>query len=248
MLFRSLAQELATATRIQEALLPPAPTDVAGWTMHARIETCYEVGGDLYDFYQREDGILVMMQGDVSGKGMGAALLMSSVLSTARVLYDVCDDPLSLIRRLNSVTHRSTDAGSFVTMFVGYLEPATGRLRYVNAGHPEPHLAHGGVLRTLEATGIPVGMMSDFPWTMGETTLVPGELMAVFSDGIPEAQHGQEFFDDERVREAMRAAEAAADLKQAAEIVIDRIDAFAAGDPRADDVTLVLLRRESSTV
>ena len=238
-----LAQELATATRIQEALLPPAPTDVAGWTMHARIETCYEVGGDLYDFYQREDGILVIMQGDVSGKGMGAALLMSSILSTARVLYDVCDDPLSLIRRLNSVTYRSTDAGSFVTMFVGYLDAATGRLRYVNAGHPEPHLASGGALRTLEATGIPVGMMSDFPWTMGETTLGPGELMAVFSDGIPEAQCGPDFFDFERIAEAMKALADEPDLGRVADGFIERIDTFAAGEHRADDVTLMLVRR-----
>ncbi len=238
-----LAQELSTATRIQEALLPPAPNDWAGWTMHARLETCYEVGGDLYDFHRRDDGILVVMQGDVSGKGMGAALLMSSVLSTARVLYDVCDDPLALIRRLNTVTYRSTDAGSFITMFVGYLNAETGLLRYVNAGHPEPHLSQGGKLRTLEATGIPVGMLPDFPWTMGETTLERGELMAVFSDGIPEAQCGPDFFDFERVAEAMSAFAHEPELSKVADGFIERIDTFAAGEHRADDVTLVLVRR-----
>lgn len=237
-----LAQELSTAVRIQRGLLSQPPP-LTGWTCHARIETCHEVGGDLYDFHVREDGDVVVLVGDVSGKGMGAALLMSSTLSSARVLYDVCTGPLQLIRRLNSIIHRSTDARSFVTMFVGWLEPTSGRMRYVNAGHPEPHVLHEGSLRTLEATGIPVGMMHEFAWTEGETTVAQGELLALFSDGIPEAQHGEEFFDFERVAEALRAAEPEADLQVAADRVIASIDDFAAGEHRADDVTLVLLRR-----
>lgn len=237
-----LAQELSTATRIQRGLLPDPPP-LTGWSCHARIETCHEVGGDLYDFHVREDGDVVVLVGDVSGKGMGAALLMSSTLSSARVLYDVCAGPLQLVRRLNAIMHRSTDARSFVTLFVGWLEPESGRMRYVNAGHPEPHVLHEGSLRTLEATGIPVGMMSDFAWTEGETVVGHGELLALFSDGIPEAQHGAEFFDFERVATALRAAEPEPSLEQAADRIIASIDEFAAGEHRADDVTLVLLRR-----
>lgn len=236
-------EELAAATRMQRGLLPPPPP-LAGWDCHARIETCYEVGGDLYDFHVREDGDVLVLVGDVSGKGMGAALLMSSLMASARVLYDICSGPLQLVRRLNAVLHRSTDSRSFVTLFVGWLEPASGRMRYVNAGHPEPHVLRGGSLRTLEATGIPVGMMSDFPWTEGETVVRNGELLALFSDGIPEAQHGEEFFDFERVAVALRAAESERDLEQAANRVIASIDEFAAGEHRADDVTLVLLRRD----
>ncbi len=238
-----LAQELATATRIQQNLLPEPP-EVPGWKVHARIETCHEVGGDLYDFYRREDGKFVVLVGDVSGKGMGAALLMSSTLSSARVLYDDCTSPLHLVRRLNAIMFRSTDARSFVTGFVGWLDPATGSFHYVNAGHPEPHVLRAGKLRTLAATGIPLGMLPDFPWTEGETVLEPGELLALFSDGIPEAQHGTEFFEFERVAESLREAEAENDLARAADRVIARIDAFAAGEHRADDVTLVLLRRD----
>jgi len=237
-----MAQELATATRIQQALLPPAPTDAPGWTFHARLETCFEVGGDLYDFHTREDGVRVVLLGDVSGKGMGAALLMSSVLSSARVLYDACDDPLTLVQRLNRVTYRSSDRGSFVTLFVGYLDPASGRLRYVNAGHPEPEIV-GGTPRALEATGVPVGMLPDFPWSEGETQLAPGETMAIFSDGIPEAQHGPEFFELERLKETLAALAGEPDLGRVADGMIERIDAFAAGEHRADDVTLLLLRR-----
>ena len=237
-----LAQELATATRIQQNMLPEPPA-LPGWLCHARIETCHEVGGDLYDLYVRNDGALVLLVGDVSGKGMGAALLMSSTLSSARVLYDTCTGPLQFVQRLNAIVHRSSDSRSFVTMFVGWLDPTSGQLRYVNAGHPEPHIVKNGTLRTLEATGIPVGMMSSFAWTEGEVVLADGETLAVFSDGIPEAQHGNEFFDFERLATALKETAAERDLAAMADGVIRRIDAFAAGEHRADDVTLMLLRR-----
>ncbi len=238
-----LAHELATATRIQQALLPGPPRNVDGWHFHARIETCHEVGGDLYDFHRRDDGTLVMMVGDVSGKGMGAALLMSSVLSSARVLYDTVDGPLSLIQRLNNIVHRGTDGRSFVTVFAGWLDPATGRLRYVNAGHPEGCLVRGDVARSLEATGIPVGMLPEFAWTEAETIVEPGETLAVFSDGIPEAQHGLEFFDMDRVKQALLST-SNPDLDMMANAFVHIVDEFSAGEHRSDDVTLMLMRRE----
>ena len=237
-----IAQELATATRIQQNMLTEPPA-LPGWLCHARIETCHEVGGDLYDLYVRDNGELVLLVGDVSGKGMGAALLMSSTLSSARVLYDVCAGPLAFVRRLNAIVHRGSDSRSFVTLFVGWLDPASGRLRYVNAGHPEPQLVRAGALRTLEATGIPVGMMADFAWAESEVTLDAGETLAVFSDGIPEAQRGEEFFDFERLVAALKESEHEPDLAAMADRIIGKIDAFAAGEHRADDVTLLLLRR-----
>lgn len=237
-----MAQELATATRIQESMLTEPP-ELPGWLCHARIETCHEVGGDLYDLHVRSDGMLVLLVGDVSGKGMGAALLMSSTLSSARVLYDTCAGPLQFVQRLNGIVHRVSDSRSFVTMFVGWLDPASGLLRYVNAGHPEPHLVRDGGLRTLEATGIPVGMMSSFAWSENEVVIADGETLAVFSDGIPEAQHGNEFFDFERVATALKETVCERDLAVMADGIIGRIDAFAAGEHRADDVTLMLLRR-----
>jgi serine phosphatase RsbU (regulator of sigma subunit) len=237
-----LAHELATATRIQQNMLiePPA---LPGWLCHARIETCHEVGGDLYDLHVRADGMLVLLVGDVSGKGMGAALLMSSTLSSARVLYDECTGPLAFVRRLNAIVHRGSDSRSFVTLFVGWLDPASGRLRFVNAGHPEPHLLRQGELRTLAATGIPVGMMPDFAWQEAEVVLDDGETLAVFSDGIPEAQRGLEFFEFERLAAALKAGEREPSLSAMSDHVIGEIDAFAAGEHRADDVTLLLLRR-----
>jgi serine phosphatase RsbU (regulator of sigma subunit) len=240
---RRLEQEAAMATRIQRSLLEEPPA-IPGWTSHARIETCHEVGGDLYDCQLREDGELVVLVGDVSGKGMGAALLMSSTLSSARVLYNNCPGPLQLVQRLNVMAHRSSGSNSYVTLFVGCLDPVSGRFRYVNAGHPPGHLVRGERVRQLESTGIPVGMMSDFPWTEEETVVEPGEMLALFSDGIPETQHGEEFFWYPRTAETLCEAARESDLARAADHVIKRIDAFAAGEHRADDVTLVLLRRD----
>ena len=237
-----LANELATATRIQLNMLPEPPA-LPGWSCHARIETCHEVGGDFYDLHVRDDGGLVLLVGDVSGKGMGAALLMSSILSSARVLYETCDGPLPFVRRLNAIVHRGSDSRSFVTLFVGWLDPASGTLSYVNAGHPEPHLVRGGAVRTLAATGIPVGMLHEFAWAQNEVVVQKGETLAVFSDGIPEAQRGDEFFEFERLAAALKEAESERDLAVLGDRVVAKIDEFAAGAHRADDVTLLLLRR-----
>jgi sigma-B regulation protein RsbU (phosphoserine phosphatase) len=237
-----MAQELATAAQIQRSLLPEPPT-VDGVTCVARLETCYEVGGDLYDLHVRPDGRLVVVVGDVSGKGMGAALLMSSTLSSARVLYDDCHDPAELVTRLNAVLHRSTDAGRFVTLFVGCLDPASGALHYCNAGHDAPVIVGAGGLRRLDATGIPVGVLGAYPYAAAIATLAPGETLALYSDGIPEALRGQEFFGEERLADTLRMAAATPTLDEAVRSVLADVETFAAGTPRADDITLVLVRR-----
>ncbi len=237
-----MAQELATATRIQRSLLPPAPP-LPGWQLAARIETCFEVGGDLYDFFPRGDGRWVIVVGDVSGKGMGAALLMSSTVTSARVLYNTTSDPAELVTRLNDVLFRSTEPGRFVTFFVGCLDPQTGDLHYCNAGHNAPYVIGPSGKRELEATGIPVAMMESFPYTAARTTLAPGETLALYSDGIPEAMCGEDFFGDDRMAETLAKAAASPDLDAATRDVITAVDAFAAGTPRADDITLVMVRR-----
>jgi serine phosphatase RsbU (regulator of sigma subunit) len=237
-----IAHELATATSIQRALLPEPPS-LAGWTIDARLETCHEVGGDLYDFHVRDDGSLVFLLGDVSGKGMGAALLMSSALSSARTLYDACVDPADLVGRLNAVMYRSTDPGRFLTLFVGVLDPATGRLSYVNAGHNLPVLLHQGQTRRLDAGGVPVGIIDRAKYDRGETTLERGDLLAVFTDGIPEADRGGDMYEDERLLEVLVAGAGEPSLDTLGRRVLESVDAFIAGARRTDDITLVLLRR-----
>ena len=168
---------------------------------------------------------------------------MSSFLAAARVLYDGCRDVAELATRLSVALHRNADARSFVTGVVGCLDPGAGRLDYVNAGHPAPCVVSGGVLRELKATGVPFGVLPDVPYTQESMTLEPGALLAVFSDGIPEAQRGEEFFDDERLHRALLEAAALPDLAAVRGAVLGRVDEFLAGTKRTDDLTLLLLRR-----
>jgi serine phosphatase RsbU (regulator of sigma subunit)/pSer/pThr/pTyr-binding forkhead associated (FHA) protein len=239
-----LAHELATAAQIQRGLLPPAPR-IAGWQVEAYLETCHEVGGDLYDCRLRPDGRFVFLVGDVSGKGMGAALLMSSFLASARVLYGSCSDPGELATQLGAIVSAQGDPGRFVTGFLGCLDVNQGTLHYVNAGHPSALLLGGGEVRPLESNGVPFGVLPDFPYAARTTDLDPDSLLAVFSDGIPEAQHGLEMFGEERLREALVEAAAAPDLAEVRRRVFARLEGFRGDAPHSDDITLVLIRREA---
>jgi sigma-B regulation protein RsbU (phosphoserine phosphatase) len=183
--------------------------------------------------------------GDVAGKGMGAALLMSSFMSAARLLYDACADPGVFATRLGTHIHETADAARFVTGIVGCLDPATGRLNYVNAGHPAACLVRDGKVRELPSTGVPFGILPDFTYAAEQTVVEPGEFLALFSDGIPEAEREGEFFDDERVHAAVIAAAAEPTLAASRALLLKRIEEFVAGSPRSDDITLLLLRREA---
>jgi serine phosphatase RsbU (regulator of sigma subunit) len=238
-----LTQQLETAARIQRSLLPQIPERVDGYEFEALLESCYAVGGDLFDFHRLPDGRIIIVIGDVSGKGLGASLLMSSFVSAARVLYEGARDMAELATRLSTAVLRNADPGRFVTGVVACLDPASGTLEYVNAGHPPPCIVSGGTLRELEATGVPFGILPDFAYTQASTTLEPGSMLAIFSDGIPEAQCGEAFFDEERLHAALLAAAPSGDLASARRAIVERVDAFLAGERRTDDLTLFLLRR-----
>ncbi len=242
-----MAQELATAARIQRGLLPPEPPVLDGWEIDDFLESCYEVGGDLYDFHLRPDGKLLFVAGDVVGKGMGAALLMSSFLASARVLYEACPEPGVLATRLGALLEREAERGRFVTGVVACLDPRTGRLEYVNAGHPPPCVIDASGLRRLESTGPPFGVVAGVVYEPGVATIAPGELLALYSDGLPEAQHGDEFFDEERLASALRESYGLP-LAEARRRVIERVKTFQAETPRGDDLTLLLIRRGGSAV
>jgi phosphoserine phosphatase RsbU/P len=240
-----VAQELAAAAEIQRGLLPVDVPRVPGWRFDAFLESCYEVGGDLYDFHTDAEGRLLCALGDVSGKGMGAALLMSSFLSSVRVLYDACPDLAELARRLNVITHRSTDAGRFVTGIVGRLEPATGRFEFVNAGHPSPaHVARGEV-RRLASGGPPFGILPASEYAVQSTEIRPGDLLAFYSDGIPEARHEGEFFEEERLDRVLLDAPRDEDLASLRRRVLAAVEAFVGDEPRGDDLTLLLVGRDA---
>ncbi len=239
-----LDTELGAARRIMATLLPAEAPAVAGWELLTHLESCTEVGGDLYDVFPLPDGRLAVVIGDVAGKGLGAALLVSSLLPLLRGLAGSIPDPSDLVHRLNAVLFAATESIRYATLFVGLLDPATGELAYVNAGHNPPFVVRGdGATESLAGTGLPVALVEEGVWRAGAAALAPGDLLVLYTDGIPEAWNAEdEDYGDERLR-ALLASLRGCPVAAVRDAVLAEVKAFVGEAPTSDDVTLVLLRR-----
>ncbi len=237
--------QLETASEILNHILPSDLPKVPGWELSASLEPCYEVGGDLYDARPLPDGRLAFFLGDVTGKGLGAALLVSQVLSLARFMIGEGWAPAPLMTRLNREIFLTTDYVRFTTAFMGYLDPATGRVECVNAGHNPPVLVRAdGRIETCATGSLPVGVLEDTQYTVNELVMEPGDILSVFSDGIPETVDA----DDEEYGED-RFAKVVAErrltpLKEISDAVLTDLALFRGDVEVGDDVTLVMLRRD----
>ena len=244
-----MQQEMETARRIQRELLPRAPAAPPGYELRARLEPSTEVGGDLYDVLPLAGGLFALVLGDVVGHGVGAALLMANALAGVRSLAELCRDPLDLVQRLDAQMYRSTDSMSYVTMFIGFLDPATHRMDYVNAGHESPLILDpGGAVQHLASTGPPVGLLPGAEFQIGTAEIPPGGLFAAWSDGIPEAHVVHEdsqpdMFDDHESVESILVGLQERPLDEIPAEIFDRVDRFLDGAGAPDDRTLLLLRR-----
>jgi hypothetical protein len=240
----SLEGELRTAERIQQGLLPKDIWVPPGYEIEAHQLMCRSVGGDLYQVLRRPNGHLFIALGDVSGKGMPAALAMSAAIVLTSLLAEIGGDLEEVVQHLHRHLFRSLPAEQFITLFFGELDTATGRLHYVNAGHEPPLVARAdGPMDTLENTGMPVAMFEDLRMESREAELRPGDVLAVMSDGIPEATtDGESFFDSERVREIL-GEHRRKPLPEIRGQLISAVETFLRGEPVSDDVTLLLLRR-----
>jgi sigma-B regulation protein RsbU (phosphoserine phosphatase) len=239
-----LETELGAARRIMGTLLAEETPTVAGWELVTHLVSCTEVGGDLYDIVVLPDGRVLVVVGDVSGKGLGAALLVSSLLPLLRGLAGPGLDPSALVARLDEVLFAVTEPIRYATLFLGVLDPATGHLAYVNAGHNPPYLVRaGGAVEELPPGGPPVALLGEGDWKCREVTLQAGDLLALYSDGIPEAWNAEdEDYTDARLRDLL-AASRTLPLGGIRDKVLADLAAFVAEAPVSDDITLVLLRR-----
>ncbi len=244
---RRLQAELDLARRIQLALLQETLPSVPGYAIHALNVPSRGVSGDFYEVASRRAGEeLALMVADVSGKGMGASLLAASLeaLTTEPIETGV---PLEqLFRRVSRRLHQRTPPEKYATAFLAVLEPAAGILRYANAGHPPAFLLRaGGDTLDLGATGPPLGLLPEAAYGIGETRLDKGDTLAVFSDGLVEAENPEgEEFGLARLRETCSSLRAAPP-EELARRLDEVLQTFVAGEPFADDRTLVLLRRLS---
>ena len=240
----SLESELKVAANIQRSMLPERFDVPTGYEIDAHQVMCRYVGGDLYDFRRRPDGRMLLVLGDVSGKGTPAALAMSAVVVALGLLCEIGGVLEDLAVLLNRQLHRSLGRGQYVTLFLGELDAASGALRYVSAGHEPPFLLRAdGNIERLAATGIPIALMEEAIIESADVRLNPGDLLAVFSDGIPEAtRNGDSFFGLDRLEEVLTARRDE-ELPSIRRRVESAVESFLQGQPNSDDVTLVLLRR-----
>src|SRR5437667_4620488 len=239
-----LERELQVASEIQQRFQPASAPQVAGYELQGISFPCYEIGGDYYDFIEREDGKLIVALGDVSGKGTAAALLMSSLHAAIHAQADTHDSISETIGAVNRYLVESIPPNRFVTLFYAELDPKVGSLAFLNAGHNPPLIVHaGGTMEQLASGGLPLGILADADFREGRTKLYPGDVLVIYSDGVSEAvnPNGEEFG-------ATRLYEVVArNLDSSASGIRDRIESaltkFCQGTPAADDITLVIVKR-----
>jgi serine phosphatase RsbU (regulator of sigma subunit) len=239
-----LERELALASEIQQRFQPTAPPHVPGYELQGISFPCYEIGGDYYDFIHREDGRLVIALGDVSGKGTAAALLMSSLHAAVHAQSGSHDSLVATISAVNRYLADNIPANRFVTLFYAELDPQSGALSFLNAGHNPPLIVHSaGTVEQLASGGLPLGIKTDADYREGRTQLQPGDVLVIYSDGVTEAvsPSGEEFGATRLYEVVSR------NIDASAAGIRDRIESsltkFSQGTSAADDITLVIVKR-----
>ncbi len=238
-----IEQELRVARSIQQASLPKEVPELEGWEISPLYRPAREVGGDFYDFHPLSDGRLGLVVGDATGKGVPAALMMSTTCGMLRAVAQSSDhSPGEVLERVNEALCPNIAPNMFVTCFYGVLDPAGGHLTYANAGHNLPCCRHENLATELRARGMPLGLMPGMSYEENETTLELGDSVLFYSDGLVEAHNPQgEMFGTPRLRSLL--AEPARGAKDLTAILLKELGRFTGeGWEQEDDVTLLVLR------
>jgi serine phosphatase RsbU (regulator of sigma subunit) len=242
---RMLSRELAQAAEIQQGLLPASTPDLPGLELAGYNVPCHTVGGDYYDYIPCVDGRITVLVGDVAGKGMPAALLMSNLQARAQILFD---DPTNLgavVARLNRIICQNCPGNRFITFFVTVVDPKTGEMTWCNAGHNPPILIRAsGEVEHLEGGGLILGIMPQAPYTHQTGTLNLGDVLVMFSDGVTEACQpgGDEEFGEERLA-ALASQLRTEPAEVAMRALIDTLTKWIGDAPAADDITLIVAKK-----
>jgi len=240
-----IEQELRVAQLIQQQFLPHELPDLPGWQVAAYYGPAREVGGDFYDFIKLPDGQIGIVVGDVTDKGVPAALVMATTHSILRAEAPRLVAPSQVLTRANELLVDEMPAHMFVTCLYAVLDPSSGRLRYANAGHNVPYVSTEAGVTELRATGMPLGLLPGMDYEEKEATLALGDTVLLHSDGLAEAHNGErEMFGFPRV--ATLTGEASD-----GEVLIDRLlkelqEFTGPGVDQEDDITLVTLGRRAA--
>ncbi|MBQ2522035.1 MAG: SpoIIE family protein phosphatase [Bacteroidales bacterium] len=233
-----LSGELAVAAQIQASMLPQSfPDGVFG-----SLTPALEVGGDLYDCFVRDERIFFCI-GDVSGKGIPAAMVMAEAHSLFRLVAEREDSPATILLRLNEAFNKNNDTNLFITFFAGILDKKDGTLRYCNAGHDYPVLLSKGGVSLLEARpNLPLGIFPNVPYEDESLVLGEGDALFLYTDGLTEARNPQrEQFTKERMLEVLSRS-AGLQPQALVETMHEAVVRFVDGAPQSDDLTLLCLK------
>lgn len=245
-------REMEIAQEVQERLFPQSYPEVDGVEMAGLCRTAQRIGGDYYDFFLLENGRLGIAIGDVSGKGISAALLMASMRAALRGLtLTAAAEPAAVMERLNRIATESSASNRFVTFFFGEYDPALRRLDYVNAGHDPPVLlrSRGGAedgLEWLTLGGPVMGVFPDMEYGQGSIEFQPGDVLVAFTDGLSEAMKADlEEWGERRLAAAARMCMHLS-AREIAKGVVEEAERFMAGAPQRDDLTILVLKATDS--
>ena len=237
-----LEQEMRVAQLIQQQFLPKELPDLEGWQVSAFYRPARAVGGDFYDFIDLPDGKVGIVAGDVTDKGVPAALVMASTRSILRSEAARHSSPGTVLQRANELLYPDIPGHMFVTCLYAVLDPKTGSLVFANAGHNLPYVRSDSGVKELSARGMPLGLMPGMDYEETEATLAPGEVMLLHSDGIAEAHDPTgEMFGFPRMHELMARCVRADEV---IDVMMTELDRFSGpGHEQEDDITLVSLKR-----
>jgi phosphoserine phosphatase RsbU/P len=241
-------REMEIAREVQERLFPQEMPDINGATVSGACRPAMGVGGDYYDVFALADGRLGLAIGDVSGKGISAALLMASLRASLRgITMDSPRDFARLMHKVNRLVYEASASNRYATFFFAAFDPRTRLLDCVNAGHNPPVVLRRGPggkteIILIEANGPVVGLLPDAPYTEQSLQLRPGDLFVAYTDGISEAmtRREEEWGEDRMLAAAGEVLDASAgDVLKCVFVAVDK---FTAGAAQHDDMTLLVLK------
>jgi sigma-B regulation protein RsbU (phosphoserine phosphatase) len=240
--------ELEIARSVQQQLFPARMPEIQSMELHAVCQAARQVSGDYYDCQPLGDGRVVIVLGDVAGKGISAALLMASLQSTLRIQlreWHVTASTERLAKGINQHLFLNTAPEKYATLFLAIFDPATGELEYTNAGHLPPMVVHEGRTTLLDVNGMVVGAFQNAPLSASRVTLAPGDMLVCYTDGVTELENEfQEQFGADRLSSVLCRCNGA-NLEQVAADILSATQQFSGSSEAQDDLTMLLLRRRA---
>ena len=244
--YQETRREMELASGIQKKMLPSSPPEMEGYALDGRNLTAHSVGGDYYDYMPLNDEHWMVCLGDISGKGLSAALLMSNLQAILRgqALHE--SSPSKILRNANIQLYRSTHAEKFATLFLGIINIRTNTLRFSSAGHDYPYLiSSDDSLRRLIANGLPLGIFEWCEYEDDSIELKPGDSLFVYSDGITESMNSaEEEFGEENLEKGLITAGADRCMpEKLIDSIFNACFAHSGNQPLSDDMTALVLAR-----